>query len=56
MANTTRDRTEEGLDPDDPGWEVVPPPKTPVFDHTGHVPGGATEVGELERTSTRIRT
>ena len=49
MANTTRDRTKEGLDPDDPGWKVVPPPETPVFDHSGHVPGGATEVGELKR-------
>jgi hypothetical protein len=49
MNNNTRDRTKEGLDPDNPGLEVVPPPETPIPDDSAHVPGGATEVGELER-------
>ena len=53
MNNTTRDRTKEGLDPDNPGVEVVPPPETPVPDDSAHIPGGATEMGELEhRTRT----
>ena len=51
MNNTTRDRTKEGLDPDNPGVEVVPPPETPVPDDSAHIPGGATEMGELERGS-----
>lgn len=49
MSNTIRDRTKEGLDPDNPGVEVVPPPETPVPDDSAHIPGGATELGELER-------
>jgi hypothetical protein len=49
MNNNTRDRTKEGLDPDNPGLEVVPPPETPVPNDSAHVPGGITEVGELER-------
>lgn len=49
MNNTSRDRTKEGLDPDNSGLEVVPPPQTPVPDDSAHVPGGATEAGELER-------
>jgi hypothetical protein len=49
MNNTIRDRTKEGLDPDNPGLQVVQPPKTPVPDDSSHVPGGATELGELER-------
>jgi hypothetical protein len=49
MNNNTRDRTKEGLDPDNPGLEVVPPPQTPVPNDSAHVPGGATEMGELER-------
>jgi hypothetical protein len=49
MNNTTRDRTKEGLDPDNPGLEVVPPPEIPVPNDSARVPGGATEIGELER-------
>ena len=48
MENTMRDRTKDGRDPDNPGWEVVPPPEWPVIDGSGHVPGGATESSELE--------
>jgi hypothetical protein len=49
MNNNTRDRTKEGLDPDNPGLEVVPPPETPIPNDSAYVPGGATEIGELER-------
>ena len=49
MNNNTRDRTKEGLDPDNPGLEVVPPPQTPRATDSTHIPGGATEIGELER-------
>jgi hypothetical protein len=49
MNDATRDRTQGGLDPDNPGQEVVPPPQTPVPDDSAHVPGDATEIGELER-------
>jgi hypothetical protein len=49
MSDTTRDRTRDGADPDNPGAKVVPPPQTPVPDDSAHVPGGATEIGDLER-------
>ncbi len=49
MNNTIRDRTKEGLDSDNPGLEVVSPPETPVPDASSHVPGDATEIGELQR-------
>jgi hypothetical protein len=49
MNNNTRDRTKEGLDPDNPGLEVVPPPETPVPNDSAYVPGGAPEIGDLER-------
>ena len=53
MNNTTRDRTKEGLDPDNPGLEVVPPPETPIPDDSAHVPGGAAG---NRRTGARART
>ncbi len=49
MQNTMRDHTEEHRDRDSTDAPVVPPPKAPAPNHSGHVPGGATEVGELER-------
>jgi hypothetical protein len=49
MKNTNRDRTTENRDPDNPGRQVVPPPQTPVVDDSAHVPGGATEMGEVQR-------
>ena len=49
MNNTSRDRTQEGPDPDDPGARVVPPPEAPAPDDSSHVPGDATEMGELDR-------
>lgn len=47
MNNTTRDRTEEHRDRDDLGNQTIPPPQAPVADGSPHVPGGATEMGEL---------
>ena len=49
MDNTTRDRTEERRDRDDPGRQVMPPPKKPAADATGHVPGDATGMAEQGR-------
>ncbi len=49
MNNTTRDRTEEHRDRDNLGNQTIPPPQAPVANDSSHVPGGATELGELAR-------
>jgi hypothetical protein len=50
MENTTRDRTEEHRDGDNPGDETIPPPRQPAPTTSPHVPGSATEMAELNRT------
>ena len=49
MENTNRDRTEERRDRDNPGDTTAPPIKRPDADASGHVPGSATEMAELNR-------
>jgi len=49
MENTIRDRTEERRDRDNPGGQTVPPPKQPAATPSSHVPGGATEMAEMNR-------
>ncbi len=49
MKNTMRDRTEGHRDRDNTEALVVPPPQTPAAKPVSHVPGGATEMAEVNR-------
>ena len=49
MPNTTRDQTEERRDRDNSGKQTIPPPQRPVPTDSAHLPGGATEMAEVNR-------